>query len=383
MYEVPKNQDEYERIRAEIIKKSGCPFCNVKIQEVIKEYTHFFILANKFPYTENHILIVPKRHILSVDSMTKAERKEFLYLRDLFMGIFKSKLGSAVEMLKETKKPDKIEHLHLHIIEDGDWIVRKRIPFSMTDFLRSIKESKETSFLKVRDNIKKIKTELVESTFLRKKVVYELIEEGWEKRVQEMRKEGKFFYNGELLRFEGCKTRGDTLYLKVSKDLFYKDVVGLRYHSFDKYQNLEENLRPKALSVYNIIITSDSKLVARIRDKTGDWEESYEICGGFVRSSEWKDIFGSAKSRIQEDFGITIDKIKSIKFLSIYDYPRIAEIQMIFLVNLDLSVLKLQEFNPKIIYTENTKEGVEDFLGKSDLFHPPSIEALKVYRQIV
>ena len=54
---------------------SPCPFCNVLAnKEFITENAHAVAFLDKFPVTEGHILIVPKRHVADYFETTEEER---------------------------------------------------------------------------------------------------------------------------------------------------------------------------------------------------------------------------------------------------------------------------------------------------------------------
>ncbi len=107
-------------------KEKGCIFCNrIKRNTDKKDLIIYrghgnFVILNKFPYNSGHAMVVPNRHIGSLDRMTDEEAKEFFDLIKL-----------TVNALKLTLKPDSFnigmnlgrgsgagvpEHLHMHIV---------------------------------------------------------------------------------------------------------------------------------------------------------------------------------------------------------------------------------------------------------------------------
>lgn len=110
-------------------KPEGCVFC--KCSSRCDEYMLFdgktaYVMMNKYPYVNGHLMIIPQRHIGKIEDLTQDERKEIFDLMEL-----------AVKALKEAMSPDGFnigvnigkaagagieEHFHVHIIPrwEGD-----------------------------------------------------------------------------------------------------------------------------------------------------------------------------------------------------------------------------------------------------------------------
>lgn len=94
-----------------------CPFCN--IDEPVLETAFAFAIFDRYPVTEGHLLLIPRRHVPDYFSLTLEEK------RDLDLLILKGK-----ELLDKTYQPDgyniginngkaagqTIFHLHIHLI---------------------------------------------------------------------------------------------------------------------------------------------------------------------------------------------------------------------------------------------------------------------------
>lgn len=101
----------------------NCPFCHRPDILIDGEYTYSRL--DGFPVSEGHCLIIPKRHVSSIDELTDVE------LKDLYTILYQTKI-----FLRETYQPDgfniginegeaagqTVEHLHIHIIPryEGD-----------------------------------------------------------------------------------------------------------------------------------------------------------------------------------------------------------------------------------------------------------------------
>lgn len=120
------------------MKQADCIFCQLAEEHHTIENESFYGQFDKYPVTEGHLLIIPKRHVETLFDLTETERVA------LYAMIEK---GRA--MLQETYEPDgfnfgvnqgtaagqTIPHLHLHLIpryqgdmEDPEGGVRGVIP---------------------------------------------------------------------------------------------------------------------------------------------------------------------------------------------------------------------------------------------------------------
>ena len=106
-------------------KKQGCFFCR-KLKEkknkknlIIYQGEHVFVIMNKYPYANGHLMVVPKRHCLNLEQLDNNELKELFDLLKASVRVLKAgfhphgfnigmnigKMGGAGE-----------NHLHLHIV---------------------------------------------------------------------------------------------------------------------------------------------------------------------------------------------------------------------------------------------------------------------------
>lgn len=104
-------------------KNNNCIFCNPTNILINGEYAYSRL--DGFPVSEGHCLVIPKRHVSSIDELTDSE------LKDLYVVMNQTKT-----LLRETYQPDgfniginegeaagqTVEHLHIHIIPryEGD-----------------------------------------------------------------------------------------------------------------------------------------------------------------------------------------------------------------------------------------------------------------------
>jgi ATP adenylyltransferase len=106
-------------------KKRGCVFCRKLKEKKSKEHLILyrgetvFVVMNKYPYTNGHLMVVPKRHCLNLEQLDDDELKELFDLLKVSVRVLKAsyhphgfniginigKTGGAGE-----------NHLHLHIV---------------------------------------------------------------------------------------------------------------------------------------------------------------------------------------------------------------------------------------------------------------------------
>lgn len=110
-------------------KPEGCVFCKCSIrcdEYVIYEGKSVFVMLNRYPYVNGHLMIIPVRHTGKIEDLSANERSEIFALLD-----------TSIRALKEAMNPDGFnigmnigkaagagieEHIHVHVIPrwEGD-----------------------------------------------------------------------------------------------------------------------------------------------------------------------------------------------------------------------------------------------------------------------
>lgn len=110
-------------------KTEGCVFCKCSIrcdEFIVFEGKTCFVMLNRFPYVNGHLMIIPQRHLGDIEELTPEERIEMFNLLD-----------ASVKVLKEAMQPQGFnvgmnlgkaagagieEHVHLHVMPrwEGD-----------------------------------------------------------------------------------------------------------------------------------------------------------------------------------------------------------------------------------------------------------------------
>jgi diadenosine tetraphosphate (Ap4A) HIT family hydrolase len=104
------SQDEY------------CPFCHFTKEEIVAETKYFNIVLARAPYQKDHILIVPKRHIIFLKELKKIERKQLWELADERNQKLQKQYQGTTILIRDTLSNNgtgkSINHLHLHIVPE-------------------------------------------------------------------------------------------------------------------------------------------------------------------------------------------------------------------------------------------------------------------------
>ena len=106
-------------------KMRGCFLCK-KLKEkkdkerlVLYQGQHAFVIMNKFPYTNGHLMVVPQRHCLNLEQLNTEELKELFELLKVSVRALKASLhphGFNIVMNIGKMGGAGEDHLHLHIV---------------------------------------------------------------------------------------------------------------------------------------------------------------------------------------------------------------------------------------------------------------------------
>lgn len=107
-------------------KEKRCFLCikstsaSVRSQYVLAQTRYSAVMLNKYPYSAGHLLVIPKRHVAELDSLTVEEMTDlFLLLRDTITAVRKAFRPDGVNVglnLGKAAGAGLRDHLHLHIV---------------------------------------------------------------------------------------------------------------------------------------------------------------------------------------------------------------------------------------------------------------------------
>lgn len=136
---------EYQKALATILKDTFCPFCILSKDEILEETKRFMVILARAPYCKDHILIIPKRHVVFFRELKWLERRELLRLVEIWNRKLETKHEGTSILLRDGKADGKsgksVNHLHLHIIPDCQVGVANA---EFRDFFSDAKYLKET-----------------------------------------------------------------------------------------------------------------------------------------------------------------------------------------------------------------------------------------------
>lgn len=107
-------------------KEAGCIFCDKPRQNndrenfIVHRGTHCFVIMNKYPYNNGHLMIVPYRHQGDIEGLNAAEKEEMMVLLQVSARALKKVMsphGFNVGMNVGKIAGAGIEdHLHFHLV---------------------------------------------------------------------------------------------------------------------------------------------------------------------------------------------------------------------------------------------------------------------------
>jgi ATP adenylyltransferase len=108
------------------LDKPGCLFCNLLQMDdgqenlIIHRGDHNFVVLNRYPYTNGHIMIVPYDHVPSLEGLSSETLTEMMELSQQALRVLRTQyraeafnLGSNIG---EESGAGVAEHVHLHIV---------------------------------------------------------------------------------------------------------------------------------------------------------------------------------------------------------------------------------------------------------------------------
>lgn len=108
-----------------------CIFCKIAKGEIpaekIKESDNFFAVRDKYPHTEGHSLVIPKKHFVTTLDIPNRLGDELLKLiKDVASDLLDEKYGDGFNILQNNLEVagQVVMHAHFHIIprKEGDGV---------------------------------------------------------------------------------------------------------------------------------------------------------------------------------------------------------------------------------------------------------------------
>jgi ATP adenylyltransferase len=117
-----------------------CPFCSPTDRRIYTETDSMRVIANNFPYefwdnhpVVEHLLLTPKRHVLSLDELTLEEKAEAIHLMSKYEAD-----GYSVYWRTQNNKTRTVPHQHTHLFKlqskDTHFLMYLRKPYLLWKF---------------------------------------------------------------------------------------------------------------------------------------------------------------------------------------------------------------------------------------------------------
>jgi diadenosine tetraphosphate (Ap4A) HIT family hydrolase len=112
---------EYKHInQSDLNLSSDCPFCNPdKDREIILESASVFAIYDKFPVSNGHVLIIPKKHVSNYFELSFKEQSACWFVLNSVQKIIQEKFnpdGFNVGININETAGQTVPHVHIHLI---------------------------------------------------------------------------------------------------------------------------------------------------------------------------------------------------------------------------------------------------------------------------
>jgi ATP adenylyltransferase len=104
-------------------KNEGCVFCEDSIRDacyVLHEGRGAFVIMNRYPYTNGHLLVAPRRHVADIEALTAEESREIFELARICVGVLKAAIrpdGFNIGInIGKAGGAGVDDHVHLHVV---------------------------------------------------------------------------------------------------------------------------------------------------------------------------------------------------------------------------------------------------------------------------
>ena len=106
-------------------KQKGCIFCNTSKDKgdeknlILWQSNDAFVIMNRFPYNNGHLMVVPRRHCTDLDQLSNEELQELFYLLKVSTQVLKKYLhphgfNIGINIGKVAGAGE--DHIHFHIV---------------------------------------------------------------------------------------------------------------------------------------------------------------------------------------------------------------------------------------------------------------------------
>lgn len=96
--------------------KSQCPFCDITLTPLVKEFKYWYLCNNKYPYwnRDKNLLLIPKRHVKYSYDLKSQEWWELESIHNFIHEYFWDE--DFFSFMRESCTGRSLEHLHYHFL---------------------------------------------------------------------------------------------------------------------------------------------------------------------------------------------------------------------------------------------------------------------------
>jgi len=153
-----RTNGEYDKVMQALKQKwgDGCPYCKLSEKYIIKEIKDWVLTSNLFPYSNAHLVIIPKNHKQSFGEISK---KDWEAVRQLiYIGIKSLQRVFNVKDVNVLYRQGKnsqasLKHIHIHLMPIQENLVvwnYKEITISPRQVSEKLKKEVESEKFKQR-----------------------------------------------------------------------------------------------------------------------------------------------------------------------------------------------------------------------------------------
>jgi len=119
----------YDQVLASVAKRGKCVFCDLKEKYIIASRDGIVLTVALFPYIDGHLLVIPRRHLLTIDQLNPGEISMIFDMVGRGKKILNQGLGieNYWIILREgngIKAGKSVDHLHFHLIPYNSTVVK-------------------------------------------------------------------------------------------------------------------------------------------------------------------------------------------------------------------------------------------------------------------
>ncbi|PZM86437.1 MAG: hypothetical protein DLD55_05665 [candidate division SR1 bacterium] len=111
---------KYHDIVAHNLRHNLCPFCAMPQELILEKSDFFFVTLARAPYTKDHLLVIPNRHIVLFNDLSREEIQDLMYILNKWTEKLHKKYSDINLLLRDGfvggTVGKSVDHMHFHLI---------------------------------------------------------------------------------------------------------------------------------------------------------------------------------------------------------------------------------------------------------------------------